>query len=143
MSAARALSDDQRLVASWRAGVMRLPDERVPCPGMIWKEPGPRGRFGVWAGVRTMMFRFVEHWGEEAAALGWSTESLFGVHPGAGAMRADCTGALVTVYPVKVVALDERTITHERNGARLVYRGLVNPAQSIPIWEFRYPTRKV
>lgn len=142
MSAALALSDDQRLVASWRAGVRILPEEQIPCPGMIWKEAGSRGRFGMWAGVRTMMFRFVEHWGEEAAALGWSTESLFGVHRLAGALRSDCTGALVTIYPRKVIALDEHTITLERNGTRQVFRGLTNPAESVPIWEFRHPTRK-
>ena len=142
MSAALALTVEQRLVASWRTGVMSLPDEQIPCAGMIWKEAGPRGRFGVWAGVRTMMLRFVEHWGEEAASLGWSTESLFGVHRLAGALRADSTGALVTIYPRKVVAMSERTITLERNGSRQVFRGLSNPVESIPIWEFWRSTRK-
>lgn len=142
MNAALAYTAEERLVASWRAGVMSLPDDRIPCPGMIWKEPGPGGRFGVWAGVRTMMLRFVEHWGEEAAALGWSTDSLFGVHSLAGALRADSVGALVTINPRKVIAMDERTITLERNGSRQVFRGLTNPAESLPIWEFWRSTRK-
>ncbi len=136
MSAALALSEPQQLVATWRAGVLSLPDGRLPCPGLIWFEPGPRGRSGIWVGVRTMMLRFVEHWGEEAAALGWSTESLFGVHRLAGAARADSTGALVTLYPRKVVALDEHTVTTERNGVRQTFRGMPNPAESVPLWRF-------
>jgi hypothetical protein len=128
VSAALALSSRQQVVASWRAGVLNLPDDRLPCPGLIWLEPGPRGRPGVWVGVRTMMLRFVEHRGGEAAALGWSTESLFGVHGLAGAMRADSTGALVTLYPRKVIALGERTIVLERNSVRQTFRGMSNTA---------------
>ena len=137
MSAALALTDGQRLVASWRAGVMRLPEDRIPCPGMILREPGPAGRFGVWASVRTAMLRFIDQWGEEAELLGWSTESLFGVHHLAGAYRADSTGLLVSVYPWAVVAMDERTITVGRRQTRSVFRGLTNPGESIPVWAFR------
>lgn len=137
MTAARALSASELLVASWRKGVLSLPDDRVPCPGMIWVEPGPRVRPGIWAGVRTMMLRFCEHWGEEAAALGWTTEQLFGVHRLAGALRADSTGALVTIYPRRVVTMDERTIVTERGPSRQTFRGLTNPADSIPIWDWR------
>lgn len=139
MSAARALSDPERLVASWRAGVLSLPDDRVPCEGLIWVEPGPRGRAGIWAGVRTMMLRFCEHWGEEAAACGWTTERLFGVHRLAGAIRADSTGALVTLYPRRVVALDAHTLVTERNGSRQTCRTMTNPAESVPIWAFGKP----
>lgn len=137
MTAARALSDSELLVASWRKGVLSLPDDRVPCPGLIWIEPGPRGRHGVWAGVRTMMLRFCEHWAEEAVALGWTTERLFGVHRLAGALRADSTGALVSIYPRKVVAIDERRIVTERGPSRLTSHGPTNPADCIPIWEWR------
>lgn len=35
MSAALALTDAQRLVDAWRIGVCSLPNDRVPCPGMI------------------------------------------------------------------------------------------------------------
>jgi hypothetical protein len=137
MSAALALTDDQRLVALWRAGVMSLPEDRIPCPGMILRETGPRGRFGVWASVRAAMLRFVDQWGEEAAALGWSTESLFGVHRLAGALRADSTGALVSLYPWETVAINEQTITFARNRTRQVYRGMTNFGDSVPIWSLR------
>ena len=137
MSAALALTDEQHLVASWRAGVLRLPEDRIPCPGMLMREPGPRGRFGVWRGVRTMMLRFIDQWGEEAAALGWSTESLFGVHRLAGALRFDSTGVLVSVYPRPVVAISEASITVVRRETRSVFCGLTNPRESIPVWAFR------
>ncbi len=57
-------------------------------------------------------------------------------------MRADCTGALVTIFPRKVIALGEGMIALERNGSRQTFRGLTNPTESIPIWEFRWPNRK-
>ena len=136
MSAALALPDSARLVASWRAGVLSLPDDQVPCPGMIWTERGPSGRSGVWHSVRKAMLAFIDDWGEAAAEFGWSTEALFGVHRLAGASRADCTGALVTVYPRRCIALCEREIHLERRGSIMVDRGLINPADSVPLWLF-------
>ncbi|MGG3815722.1 hypothetical protein ABEV34_29365, partial [Methylorubrum rhodesianum] len=73
MNAALALTDSARLVASWRAGVLSLPDDRIPCPGMIWREPGPSGREGIWRTVRKAMLLFIDEWGTAAADLGWST----------------------------------------------------------------------
>lgn len=140
MTAARALTDSQRLVSSWRAGVLSLPEHQIPCPGMIWIEPGPKGRPGVWRSVRKAMLVFLDDWGEAAADLGWSTEQLFGVHRAAAALRADSTGALVTVFPRRVVAMCEREITLERRGSIQTFRGLTNPADSVPIWLFGRPT---
>lgn len=138
MSAALALTDSARLVASWRAGVLSLPDDQVPCPGMIWTERGPAGRSGVWRSVRKAMLAFVDVWGESAADLGWSTEALFGVHRLAGASRADCTGTMVTVYPRRCIALCEREIHLDRIGGSVVvdHRALTTPAECVPIWMF-------
>lgn len=138
MTAALALTDVARLVASWRAGVLSLPEHQVPCPGMIWIEPGPRGRPGVWRSVRRAMLAFLDDWGEAAAAFGWSTEELFGVHRLAGAYRTDSTGALVCLYPRRCIALCEREIHLDRIGGSVVVdrRPLTNPADSVPIWLF-------
>ena len=141
MSAALALTDAQLLVASWRAGILSLPEDRIPCPGIILREAGPHGRWGVWTAVRSMMLRFVDQWGEEAVALGWTTESLFGVHRLAGAYRADSTGVLVSVYPWRVVTMDDGTITLARGKTRSVFHGLTNPGESIPVWAFRPVSR--
>lgn len=137
MSAALALTDAQQLVASWRAGVLSLPEDRVPCPGMIWREAGPNGREGVWRWVRKAMLAFLDEWGEDAARLGWSTEALFGVHRLAAAYRVDSTGALVVLYPRRCIALCAREIHLERRGSVTVARGLTNPAESVAIWDFR------
>ena len=138
MSAALALTDSARLIASWRAGVLSLPEDRIPCPGMIWREPGPSGREGIWRTVRKAMLLFVDEWGPAAADLGWSTEALFGVHRLAGAARSDCTGALVTIYPRRCIALCEREIHLDRlNGSPVVDRrpAFISP-DCVPIWLF-------
>ncbi|MBI1690515.1 hypothetical protein [Methylorubrum sp. DB1722] len=136
MTAALALTDSARLVASWRAGVLSLPEDHIPCPGMIWREAGANGRDGVWYHVRKAMLGFLDEWGESAADLGWGAEQLFGVHRLAAAVRSDSTGALVTVFPRRVVAMCEREITLERRGSIQTFRGLTNPADSVPIWLF-------
>jgi hypothetical protein len=138
MSAALALTDSASLVASWRAGVLSLPDDQVPCPGMICIEPGPHGRSGVWRSVRKAMLVFLDDWGEAAVEFGWSTEALFGVHRLAGASRADCTGTMVTVYPRRCIALCEREIHLDRIGGSVVVdrRPLITPAECVPIWLF-------
>ncbi len=128
--------DIETLVAAWRAGVDQLDPARPPAPGIINVEPGPGGRYGVWAGVHEMMGRFVDERGAEAAALGWSTLALFGVHRSAGSMRADATGALITLYPRKVIAITETEIQLRRHGVVQTYRGLTNPAASVPVWDF-------
>lgn len=83
------------------------------------------------------MLRFLDNWGAQAAAAGWRDIDLFGVHRLAGAVRADATGALVTNWPYRVVALDERTITLARRDTVLVFRGFTNPGESVPLWAFR------
>ena len=137
MTAALALTDAQQVVASWRTGVLSLDPERVPCPGMLWRGYGPHGREGVWRAVHRAMLAALDEWGEAAVAFGWSTEALFGVHQTAGAVRADSTGALVTLYPRRVVAMCEREISLERRGVIQTFRGLTNPADSVPLWAFR------
>ena len=138
MSAALALSDTARLVASWRAGVLSLPDDQVPCPGMIWREAGPNGREGVWRSVRKAMLVFLEDWGPAAVEFGWSTEALFGVHRSAGANRSDCCGSMITVYPRRCIALREREIHLDRIGGSVVVdrRPVSTPPDCVPIWLF-------
>ncbi|APX84758.1 hypothetical protein BV511_08565 [Methylorubrum extorquens] len=141
MTAALALPDSACLVASWRAGVLSLPDDRVPCPGMIAAARRERPR-GGWREVRNAMRRFLDEWGEHAADLGWTTEALFGVHRGAGAMRSDSTGVLVTIYPLRCIALCEREIHLERRGSVVVdRRPAITSSDSVPIWILGAPRK--
>ena len=137
MTAALPVSRDPGTPAeAWRAGVLSLDPQRIPCSGILWREPGPGGRIGVWTDVHAAMLAFLDAWGDQAAALGWTDVQLFGVHRAAGALRSDSTGALVNLYPYAVEAMGERTITLTRASSRLVFRGLSNPSDSVPLWSF-------
>ena len=125
-------------VETWRAGVLSLDPGRIPCPGLLWREYGANGRVGVWTDVHAAMLAFLDAWGERAADLGWTDVQLFGVHRTAGAIRSDSTGALVTLYPYAVAAIDEREIVLTRGSSRLIFRGLTNPGDSVPLWTFLY-----
>lgn len=133
-------------VASWRAGIAAIDPKTFHPPGMLAAsrshetskgrtvfEPAP------WPAVHAAMIGFVEEWGTRAAALGWATEQLFGVHRLAGAIRMDSTGALVTPHPMRVVSMDGTTIVLARDDTRQTFRGLTNPAESVPIWAFGRP----
>lgn len=135
MSTALALPVESHRVAEWRAGVEALPVYDLPAPGLVWREAGPGGRES-WPAVRLAMLRFLDDWGAAAEAAGWRDIDLFGVHRAAGALRADSTGALVRNWPYRVVALDDRTITVARRETRLVFRGLTNPGDAVPVWAF-------
>lgn len=126
MSAALAfaLGLDAETVAIWRQEIEAIADDKIPCPGMSWRN---------WPKVRAGMLLFLEDWGEAAIAAGWTELSLFGVHRLAGALRPDSTGALVTVTPYYVEALAPGEI-HFANG--LVDRGLTNPRESVSLWTF-------
>lgn len=121
-------------VAEWRAGVASIDPRHFRVPGVLasWAYQGEP----PWIAVHAAMGAFLDEWGQTAAALGWSAESLFGVHVRAGAVRADSTGALVTLYPKRVLELDARTIVLGRGTTRSTFRGLTNPAEAVPVWTF-------
>lgn len=110
--------------AAWRDRIGRMDPTRAPCPGFF---------AAYWPAVHAAMLDFLEEWGPEAVTAGWRTIDLFGVHRDAGAIRADSSGALIDVYPPRVVAVAPGLITFASD---LKYRGMTNPGDSIPIWTF-------
>jgi hypothetical protein len=73
-------------VLTWSRGFASLSPDQPPCPGLRsidWYEMHPR------------CTAWIEEWGLQAAELGWGTLRLFGVHPTAGTLRGDYTGALL------------------------------------------------
>jgi hypothetical protein len=125
VSIAAALpTDAQRIVEHWRAGVLSVPPHYPPCQGMT---------AAGWPDVHAGMIEFLDTWGVEAVHLGFGTRALFGVHRLAAAFRVDATGALVNVNHMPVVMI-EPSIIRFANG--LVNRGMTNPAESIPLWDF-------
>ena len=111
---------------AWREAFARLSPTMAPCPGF---------RPGRWPEVHTACLRFLSDHADRAAALGWSTTELFGVHPEVGAVRVDACGALMVSggKPVDEVHADRIVI-----GAG-VYRRTPGAPPSVPVWEYREP----
>jgi hypothetical protein len=80
--------------------------------------------------------RFLATWGEMAAALGWTSRELFGLHrvppqPAATYQRLsryDATGLIWLLQGHPVVALTKSEAAIQRNGAVVVYRKNRKPA---------------
>lgn len=121
---ARSRSPTQALVDTWYAEIEAIDEWGIPCPGAV---------LHYWPKVRAYMLTFLDTWGEAAVDLGWTDIRLFGVHRVVAMYRVDSCGALVLVHPYVVEAMDAHHI-HFTNG--LVHRGMTNPADSIPLWEF-------
>ncbi|MHB2168023.1 hypothetical protein [Alsobacter sp. R-9] len=62
---------------------------------------------------------FLDAWGHQAAALGWTPQNLFGLHETKPLVRHDATGLLWLLKGERVVAL---TSTAARLSGGLVYR---------------------
>jgi hypothetical protein len=83
----------QLVARSRRKAFARLPSTSTPCPGFTSLS---------WAKVHDVCQRFLSEHADSAAAIGWSTEDLFGVHPTMGAMRVDAGGALMVCDGTRV-----------------------------------------
>ena len=110
-------------LAGWYVGLSRLDREKAPCPGY---------RGGEWAQVYHCALAFLDQFGEQAEAFGWTASRLFGVHETAGIVRVDACGALVLPGPA-VLAI---TATEVRKG-HLTHRRLPGQPAGVPWWEWR------
>jgi hypothetical protein len=81
--------------------------------------------------------RFLPEWGQQAEALGWTADELFGLHPVPARpapsycrlARYDCTGLLWHLQGRPVVALTANTaVIATPSGGILTYRKLRKPA---------------
>ena len=113
---------EQDGIALWRAGVELLPPERAPCPGYRGEE---------WSRTLTRARSFLDSYGVQAEALGWTAARLFGAHPEAGIVRVDTCGALVLPIGGPVLAI---TAT-EMRFAHLTHRQKPGQPEGIPLWE--------
>lgn len=117
--AALPQADDLTL---WRAGLALLSPHCAPCPGY---------RGGEWRQVYDRARTFLDTYGAQAEALGWTAPRLFGVHPVAGIVRVDACGALVLPAGGDVRAL---TATEIRFG-HLTHREKPGQPEGVPLWE--------
>lgn len=118
----RAIEGDG--LAAWREGLAQLRPEKAPCPIYRSEE---------WAGVLARAHAFLDRFGEEAQALGWTAARLFGVHPRLGTGRIDFCGLLVLPHAGVVEAI---TATEIRFGRTTSY---TTPGRhdGVPWWGFR------
>jgi hypothetical protein len=86
---------------------------------------------GRWQQCVTDAQRFLAAWGDQAAALGWTAEELFGLHPVPARpapsycrlSRYDCTGLLWLLQGRAVVALTATTAAiGTPSGGTVIYR---------------------
>ncbi|TXN11356.1 hypothetical protein FV219_05455 [Methylobacterium sp. WL122] len=109
-------------VQGWRDALEGMKPTTAPCPGMT----GAR-----WEKMREAAIAFLDEFGDEAAALGWTTAELFGVHPTAGFIRVDHCGALM-ISGERVRAIEPDKI---RFGMTTYYRNLPGRPVGVPVWE--------
>jgi hypothetical protein len=116
-------ADHTALMAEWKQGLAHLAPTRDPCPGF---------RAGQWLSVHAAALDFLANTAETAAALGWSTVALFGVHPVVGVSRVDCCGALRVSSGSPITEVTPECIRY-RNG--LAYRRTPLGGPSVPVWQ--------
>ncbi|MCJ2087124.1 hypothetical protein MKK88_14170 [Methylobacterium sp. E-005] len=107
----------------WRSALTGLNADRAPCPGY---------RADEWPRTLARALSFIDTFGVQAEALGWTAVRLFGIHPEAGIVRVDACGALVLPIsgPVRAITAIEVRFGH------LTYREKPGQPQGIPWWEF-------
>jgi hypothetical protein len=79
----------------WAAGLQGIAEK--PCPIAI----DPKR----WLQLKEDANRFVDQWGGQAAALGWSALDIFGCHPTHPADRYDTMGLVWMIADAEVVAM--------------------------------------
>jgi hypothetical protein len=81
--------------------------------------------------------RFLDRWAAKAAALGWDTASVFGVHADRPIERVDCAGLVWLLRGNDIEAISPSVARiRTRSGAVQIYdRRPQSP--SVPLWELR------
>ncbi len=117
---AEVLGGDLR---KWRSALAAMSPERIPCPGY---------RPDEWARTLARALDFLDTFGPQAIALGWTAPRLFGVHPTAGIVRVDACGALSLPggSTVRAITATEVSFGH------LTHRERPGQPQGVPVWEF-------
>lgn len=110
-------------LALWRAGLARLSPLTPPCPDYREEE---------WRRVHARAAAFLDDFGAQAEALGWTTPELWGVHPKVGTVRVDHCGALVLVIGGPIVAITSDTIRHRG----LTFYRKPHLPRGVPLWGF-------
>lgn len=109
-------------LALWRTGLALIGPHRAPCPGYRGDE---------WSRVHRRALAFLDTYGVQAEALGWTAPRLFGVHPSVGIVRVDACGALVLPAGGNVRALTATEISF----GHLTHREKPGQPEGVPVWD--------
>ncbi|KQT10554.1 hypothetical protein ASG40_20080 [Methylobacterium sp. Leaf399] len=125
MSASPVFTIEPDTPQAWRSAFLGMKPGVVPCPGMTSAK---------WRAIHAAALCFLDKHADEAAALGWTTEQLFGVHPSHGVIRVDFCGALVLSGEI-VSKVETNVIALEKGICRRDNPG--RPDGAVPIWAFK------
>ncbi|KQP60605.1 hypothetical protein [Methylobacterium sp. Leaf108] len=110
---------------AWRSAFLGMKPGVVPCPGMTPAK---------WQAVHAAALDFLDKHADAAAALGWTTEQLFGVDPSHGVIRVDFCGAMVLSGEI-VSKVEANAIAFEKGTYRRDNPG--RPDGAVAIWAFK------
>ncbi len=118
----------QPIARSWREAFARLSAKTPPCPGFS----PPR-----WKAVQDVCQRFLSDHADQAAAMGWTAEELFGVDAKVGVVRVDAAGALMVSGGTPVQEVHPDRISFGQG----TYHRVKGAPPSVPVWEYREPSK--
>ena len=79
--------------------------------------------------------KFLDHWGAEAARLGWSALDVFGVHPIAPAARFDAAGLVLLISSGEVLAINHMSATIKSRSSNSTLTYLRTPREgAVALW---------
>jgi hypothetical protein len=111
--------------AEWIVGVDRL--ETMPSPAVVHPDR--------WRKVVVDAYRFLDQWGGQAAALGWTTLDLFGVHPTHPIARVDHAGLILLLHGDELLAMTAQTARiGAQAGAVMTYQRRTDRGGAVPLW---------
>jgi len=82
--------------------------------------------------------RFLDRWAVQVAAMGWTTQEVFGVHPGKPDARIDLKGLVPCIGGREVVAVSaDSAIIQTPSGAhqRIFRRADIQSRGRVPLWD--------
>jgi len=104
----------------------------------IDRDRPPKGyQEDLWHYLHRDAVAFLDTWGETAAALGWSTLDLFGVHRLAPTANYSAMGLLPLLRGSVVVAMtaDSATVRRGAAGAHLTFRRQPPHHEAVLVWD--------
>lgn len=103
---ADAVVHERSIPGDWAAGLSAM--SKKPCPISVEAKR--------WLQLQRDAQRFVDQWGQQSAALGWSTLDIFGCHPTNPEHRFDQMGLIWIIAGAEIIAISAE-VASIRNSA--------------------------